>query len=152
MRGPLWTLVKFLVLVAVLNVIRYALGWPLERLLIFNRLFGAMEKGSSCFNTAFTTFDWVTSYFYNFMMWLTLTWIFVKMHPVLAGNPVVRSLKIFGLGFLFFASVSAIYMNHYRHPKDFYFYNILDGMIVFPLVAVANGLIYPRVFPQARKA
>jgi hypothetical protein len=48
--------------------------------------------------------------------------------------------------FLFFASVSAVYMNHYSHPKDFYIYNILDGLVVFPIVAVANGLLYPRFF------
>ena len=35
-------------------------------------------------------------------------------------------------------------MNHYSHPKDFYFFNVLDALIVFTIVAVANGLLYPR--------
>ena len=146
MPGRLSSLIKFLVFVVILNVIRYLLGGPVEKLLILDRLFGAMDMSSSCFNTHFTILDWTTSFFYNFMMWLTFTWVFIKMRPGLSGHEVVKSLKVYGLMLLLFASISAIYMNHYRHPKDFYFYNILDGIIVFPLVAVANGLIYPRLF------
>ncbi len=50
---------------------------------------------------------------------------------------------------LFFLSLSAIYMNHYQHPKDFYFWNMLDAILVFPLVALVNGVVYPRVFKGA---
>ncbi len=139
-------LVKFLTLVLALNLIRYVFGYPFEKLLIFDPLFGTMERNALCFNTRFTTLDWTTSYFYNFMMWLTITWVFVKMQPRLAGDPVTKSLKVYGLMFLFFTSVSAIYMNHYRHERTFYGYNILDALIVYTLVAVANGLIYPRLF------
>jgi hypothetical protein len=139
-------LVKFLTLVLALNLIRYVFGYPFEKLLIFDPLFGTMERNALCFNTTFTTFDWATSYFYNFMMWLTITWVFVAMQPRLAGDTVTKSLKVYGLMFLFFASVSAIYMNHYRHERTFYGYNILDALIVYTLVAVANGLIYPRLF------
>ncbi len=139
-------LVKFLTLVLALNLIRYVFGYPFEKLLIFGPLFGTMERNALCFNTTFTTSDWTTSYFYNFMMWLTITWVFVKMQPGLTGDAVTKSLKVYGLMFLFFASVSAIYMNHYRHGTTFYAYNILDGLIVYTLVAVANGLIYPRLF------
>lgn len=148
MESQLKALFKFLALVVALNLIRYFFGWPFERLLIFDGLFSAMEKSSYCFNTHFTTFDWMTSFFYNFMMWLTFTWVFVKMRPELRGHDIVKSLKVYGLMLLAFASISAIYMNHYRHPKDFYGYNILDGVIVFPIVAVANGLIYPRLFAK----
>lgn len=31
-------------------------------------------------------------------------------------------------------------------PQTFYVYNILDGAIAYLFVAVANGLIYPRLF------
>ena len=148
MRGPLISFVKFLVFVLILNVIRYALGGLIEKFLIFGPLFGAMEKSASCFNTQFSTWDWATSYFYNFMMWFTTAWVFAQMDPVLKGNPVLKSLKVYGLMFLMFASISAIYMNHYRHPKDFYFYNILDALLVFPLVAIANGLLYPLLFKK----
>jgi hypothetical protein len=57
----------------------------------------------------------------------------------------VKSLKVYGLIYLLLFNVSAIYMNHYRHPKNSYAYNILDGLIVFPLVGIVNGIIYPRL-------
>ena len=82
------------------------------------------------------------------MMWLTISWVFVLLHPYLRGSPTVKILKVYGLMYLFFTSVSAIYMNHYSHPKDFYFYNIFDGLIIFPLVAIANGLVFPRIFKR----
>jgi hypothetical protein len=37
-------------------------------------------------------------------------------------------------------------MNHYSHPKDFYFWSIVDAAVVFPVVALANGLVFPRLF------
>ena len=144
------TFFKFIGLVVILNIVRYVVAVRIEQLLIFTPLSGAMEKSSSYFNTNFSSFDWVTSYFYNFMMWLTITWVFVLLHPYLRGSSIVKSLKVYGLMYLFFASVSAIYMNHYSHPKDFYFYNILDGLMVFPLVAVANGLIHPLMFKREK--
>ena len=122
----------------------------MEWLLVLDRLFAEMEKHASYFNTEFTAFDWVTSYFYNFMVWLAITWVFHKMHPVLSGNHLVKSLKVYALMYVFFASVSAVYMNHYRHPKAFYLYNLLDALIVFPLVAIANGLLYPRILGGGR--
>ena len=137
---------KFLLLVIILNVARYVVGFPFEKFLLLDRLFGAMERSSSYFNIQYSTFDWVTSYFYNFMMWFATTLVFVLLGSKLKGSYILRSLKVYALMFLMFASVSAIYMNHYSHPKDFYFYNILDGLIVFCLVATVNGLIYPRVF------
>lgn len=137
------TLAKLLGLVLILNVVRYVAAAPLEILLVFDGLFGAMEA-SECFNTTFTTTDWVTSYFYNFMMWLSITLTFYVAEQGLGGGYVVRSLKVYGICWLFFASVSAIYMNHYSHPRDFYVFNVLDALVVFPVVAVANGLLYPR--------
>jgi hypothetical protein len=121
------------------------LGWPLERLFIFGPLFGAIEASGGYFNTQFTRFGWATSFFYNFMMWLTAAGVFHLAHPRLAGGWLARSLKIYGLMFLCFASVSAIYMNYYSHPKDLYLYNILDGVIAFGVVALANAFFYPRL-------
>lgn len=139
---------RFILLVIVLNFIRYAAGMPLERVFIFDGLMGTMADNPSYFNTNFSTVDWVTSYFYNFMMWLTSVWIFDRMHPVFAGGWMAKSLKIFSITWLFFASVSAIYMNHYSHTKMFYIYNILDSLIVFTLVALANGFLYPRLLTK----
>ncbi len=82
------------------------------------------------------------------MMWFIVTVVFVLMHKNLQGNMIIKSLKVFGLIFLLFASISAIYMNHYTHAKTFYILNILDGVIAFTIVALANGLLYPRIFKK----
>ena len=137
------TVVKLLALVVVLNIVRYVVPGPLEALFIFDGLFGAMEK-SSCFNTNFTTFDWATSFFYNFMLWLSITWLFFLSESNLKGHYVVRSLKLYGVAWIFFAALSGVYMNHYAHTKAFYFFNVLDALIVFTIVALANGFLYPR--------
>ena len=137
--------IRFLALVLVLNVLRYAGGFLFEPFIIFPGLFGAMEESASYFRTEFTTFDWVTSYLYNFVMWLTCAWIYHLMRPVIKGSDLVSSLKIFAILWLMFASVSFIYMNHYAHPRDFYFWNVFDALLVFTLVAVGNGLLYRRI-------
>lgn len=133
---------RFVALVVVLNIVRYAVGGPIEFPLVVNKMSGVMERNPACFNLQFSTLDWATSFFYNFMMWLTITGVFHLLHPVLSGNFIMRSLKVYGLMFLFFASVSAIYMNHQIIPKSFFVYSILDSLIIFPIVATANGLLY----------
>ncbi|MBI4548252.1 MAG: hypothetical protein HY707_09745 [Ignavibacteriae bacterium] len=119
MKTRLFILLKFLGLVIALNVVRYTVPIWLEQWLILPQLFSAMERSSAYFNTGFTTVDWMTSYFYNFMMWLTIAWFFVLLEPHLRGNIVVKSLKVYGMALIFFISLSAIYMNHYSHPKNF---------------------------------
>lgn len=143
-------LARFLALVVVLNLIRYLVSGPLEYLLgILPRLMAAMEESKTYFNTQFSSFDWITSYFYNFVLWLTISWVYVIAEPVLKGNSYVKSLKVYGLMWLAFASVSAIYMNHYRHPKAFYGWNVLDGVVAFGVVAIANGFLYPLLFKRS---
>ena len=140
------TTLKFLALVILLNIIRYAYAFlPVEQLATFP-MFAVMGENPSYFNADFTTMDWATSFFYNFMMWLTCTWVFLLMQAQLKGHIIVRALKVYGLMFLMFASISAIYMNHYSHPKEFYYYSILDALLVFPVVAIATGLMYPVFF------
>jgi hypothetical protein len=139
-------------LIIILNVLRYVIAGPIEMLLVANKMFAVMQKNFTFFNTKFTTVDWVTSYFYNFMMWLTIVWVFHLTNPLLRGGCLVKSLKVFGIMFLFFASLSAIYMNHYSHTRDFYVYSIFDGLIVFSIVAIANGLIYPGFFRERAEA
>jgi hypothetical protein len=136
---------RLLLLVIVLNAIRYVFGWLVEYPLIFPHLSAIMEQHASYFNTEFTTLDWITSYFYNFMLWFTIVWSFHLLRPVLAGSDMVKSLKVFGIMWIFFASVSAIYMNHYSHSKAFYVWNITDALLAFTIVGLANGLLYPRI-------
>jgi len=138
---------KLLSLVLLLNLVRYVAGYPLERLLIFEGLGTAMSESRQFFHTGFTTFDWATSYFYNFVMWATCVWVFYLAQSQVKGALLVRSLKIFALMWLFFASVSAIYMNHYAHPKAFYLWSIADAALVFALVGATNGLLFPYFFP-----
>jgi len=137
-------LIRFLGLVLVLNVLRYGGGFLFEPFVIFPGLFGAMTEDASYFRTEFTTFDWVTSYLYNFVMWLTCVWVFHLARPALRGPDIVASLKVFAVMWLMFASVSAVYMNHYSHTRDFYLWNVLDALLVFTLVAVGNGYLYRR--------
>lgn len=140
------TLLKLVALTLVLNVVRYTVGFPLEQWLIFDGMAGVMQNDVSYFNSGFTTTDWITSYFYNFTMWFVSVVLFHLLRPVLSGHDVVRSLKVFGLCFLFFASVSAIYMNHYSHSRLFYAYSIADALVVYTLVGTANGLCYRYFF------
>lgn len=139
------TVLRFLVLVVLLNVVRYLVAGVIEQALVLPHLFGAMAESPEHFRTEFATWDWVTSYLYNFVMWGVAAWVFHLLRPVLRGGDVVASLKSFGLMWLMFAAVSAIYMNHYSHPRDFYLWNILDAVIAFSTVAVANGLLYRHV-------
>jgi hypothetical protein len=142
-------ILKFLLLVFLLNSIRYAAGWPLERLFIHEKLTAAMENNADIFNSQFTGFDWAAFFFVNFAMWFLISLIYVKIEPLVHGHPMRKSLKVYGVMFLFFVAISALYMNQYSHPSDFYVYNILDGMLIFPLVALANGLIHPRLFKDS---
>ena len=145
-------ILRFLGLVLALNVIRYAGGFLFEPFVIFPGLFGAMAENASYFRTEFETFDWVTSYLYNFLMWLSTAWIYHLARPAIGGSDLLSSLKVFGVLWLNFAAISAIYMNHYSHPRDFYVWNILDALLVFTLVAIGNGLLYRRIMgPFAAK-
>lgn len=137
---------KLLLLCVILNLLRYFVIGFFEGLVIMGPLFSSMEKNISYFNTNFETIDWITSYFYNFMMWLSVTVAFHKVHPHLTGSMPLRSLKVYSFFVVVFASISAIYMNHYSHSKDFYLYSILDAVLVFLLLGLANGYLYPLLF------
>ncbi|MXX72145.1 MAG: hypothetical protein F4106_12815 [Gemmatimonadetes bacterium] len=143
-------LLRFLVLVVLLNIVRYVVAGFVEQMLILPHLFAAMAASQEYFRTEFTTLDWVTSYLYNFAMWAVAAWVFHLLRPVLKGGDVAASLKSFGVMWLMFAAVSTIYMNHYSHPPDFYLWNILDAVIAFGTVALANGLLYRRVMGPKR--
>ncbi|HUG37697.1 MAG TPA: hypothetical protein VML54_12140 [Candidatus Limnocylindrales bacterium] len=143
------TALRLLLLILLLNVVRYVVGGAIEQFTVLPPLFEAMAASPSYFNTAFTSVDMATSFLYNGIMWAVAAVVFHLMHPRLEGGWLVKSAKAFGLMYLFFASVSAIYMNHYSHPREFYLYNILDGMIAFGVVALANALLYPRLLRSA---
>ena len=139
---------RFLLLVLLLNIVRYVVAFPLEMTLVFPGLFGAMESAPGVFNVNFTMGDWITSYVYNFVLWGVSAFIFHRMAPVVGGKWIIKSVKIYFIPWLLFVAISAIYMNHYAHTKMFYVYNMLDSVITFGIVAVANALLYPRVMKK----
>lgn len=140
--------VKLFALIILLNLIRYYVIGIVESMLILDGVFGAMEASAGYFNSEFTTFLWVSSYLYNFLMWSIVVVVYHLFHPSLTGNSYFRSLQIFSLMWFFFAAVSLIYMNHYSHPMDFYLWNIADALLVYLLLALANGFFYPLFFNQ----
>ena len=141
------TLLKFLLLVVILNVVRYLVGGPIEAIFVVEGMHGVMPQFPSAFNLDFSGTDFAISFFYNFMLWFAAAAVFYVAYPALKGHFVVRSLKVFGLMLLFFISLAAIYMNHYVDAvKTFYLYSMLDALILFPIVGIANGLIFPKLF------
>lgn len=138
---------KFLFLVILLNIVRYVIGAPIEGLVLMEPMHAVMPEYPEVFDTDFSNTDFAVSLFYNFMLWLTATWMFYLVHPVFNGNMIIKSLKVFGLMGLFFVSLAAVYMNHYTAEiKTFYLYSMLDAVILFPLVGLANGLLFPLIF------
>ncbi|MFQ5633107.1 MAG: hypothetical protein ACE5I1_30435 [bacterium] len=141
------TFLKFILLVIILNVVRYLIGGPIEAVTIMEPMHAVMPKYPEVFDTDFSGADFAISFFYNFMLWLTATWVFHIAHPALMGNFIAKSFKVFGLMCLFFISLAAVYMNHYIDAiKTFYIFSMIDAIIVFSVVALANGLIYPKLF------
>lgn len=90
----------------------------------------------------FTTTDWVTSFSYNFMLWFTIALVFYFTHRCFSGSWIVKSLKVWGLMLMFTLSLLAVVMNHYEH-REIYIYLMLSSVISFPIVALANGLLFP---------
>ncbi|MDX1618765.1 MAG: hypothetical protein R3224_08265 [Balneolaceae bacterium] len=134
-------------MVLLLNLVRYVVGGPIEGLVLMEPMHAVMPQYPDVFDTDFSSTDFAISLFYNFMLWLTAAWMFYLAHPAFKGSMVVKSLKVFGLMGLFFISLAAIYMNHYTADiKTFYLYSMLDAVILFPLVGLANGLLFPRIF------
>ena len=141
------TFLKFILLVIALNAVRYLVGGPIEAVTIMEPMHEVIPKFPDVFDNDFDAMDFTISVFYNFMLWLTATWVFHIAHPVVQGNFIGKSFKLFGLMCLFFVSLAAVYMNHYTSVvKKFYLFSMLDALIVFSIVALANGLIYPRLF------
>ena len=142
---------KLVGLTFVLNLVRYLIGGPIEGITIMEPMHRVMPLYPEVFNNEFGGTDFAVSLFYNFMMWLTAGWVFYLLHPVLRGGFVLKSFKSYGLMCLFFVSLAAIYMNHYTADvKPFYFWSMVDAVIVFTVVALANGFLYPLFFRDAR--
>jgi hypothetical protein len=145
------TVLRLVALTVALNLIRYLVGGPIEAVTIMEPMHRVMPMYPDVFNNDFSSADFAVSLGYNFMMWLTAGWVFHLLHPRLRGGFVIRSFASYGLMCLFFVSLAAIYMNHYTAAvKPFYIWSMVDAVIVFSVVALANGWLYPIFFRSAR--
>ena len=144
---------RLLGLVVALNLVRYLVGGPIEAITIMEPMHAVMPRYPEVFDVDFTTRDFAVSLGYNFAMWFVAAWVFHLLNPVLRGGILLRSLKSYGLMCLFFCSLAAVYMNHYADSvKPFYLWSMVDAVILFSLVAVANALLYPLFFGGERGA
>lgn len=147
------TSIRFFGLVVVLNVIRYAVGGPIEGLTIMEPMHAVMPEYPGVFDLEFSTRDFAISLFYNFMLWFSAALMFHLAWPALSGPMWIRSLKVFGVMALFFCSLAAVYMNHYVGAmRTFYSWSMVDALILFPLLGLANGLIYPLIMGRSPSA
>lgn len=137
-------LLRLLALTVVLNLVRYFVGGPIEGITIMEPMHRVMPLYPEVFDNDFTSTDFAISLGYNFMLWFSAAAVFHLMHPALKGGMLLKSLKSYGLMCLFFVSLAAVYMNHYVDAvKPFYFWSMVDALIVFTVVALANALLYP---------
>lgn len=143
------TFLKLIGLTLCLNVVRYVIGGPIEAVTIMEPMHRIMPLYPDVFDNDFTTRDFAISLGYNFMLWFSAVLAFHVAQPALTGTMLIRSAKMFGVLLLFFCSLAAIYMNHFVDAvKPFWFWSIIDALIIFPLLALANGLLYPRLFAR----
>ena len=135
---------RLLVLTIVLNIVRYAAA-PLIEGPLLTRLFAVMEAYPQHFRTAFDQVDLITSYLYNFGVWFAAVVVFHFMHRSVRGGWLRRSVAVWAVMWLSFASVSAVYMNHYSHSRSFYGWVVGHALLMHLLLAGANAVLYPRI-------
>ncbi len=140
---------RLFALTLALNIIRYSVGGAIEGATVMEPMHAVMPFYPEVFDNNFTAADFSISLVYNFIMWFVATGVFHLMHPSLRGSMIVRSLKSYLIMCLFFCSVGAVYMNHYVEAlKPFYAWSMVSSVIVFSVVGVSNGFLYPWFFRQ----
>ncbi|MDX1395991.1 MAG: hypothetical protein R3195_16535 [Gemmatimonadota bacterium] len=141
------TVIRLALLVIALNVVRYLVGGIIEGVTIMGPMHAPMAAYPDVFDLDFTTTDFAISLVYNYLMWFVAAVVFHLLNPTLSGSIWVRSLKSYLLMAAFFCSLAAVYMNHYTAAvKPFYLWSMVDALIVFPLVGLANAVLYPLFF------
>lgn len=141
---------RFLALVALLNIVRYAVGMPIEAVTIMEPMHRVMPLYPEVFDSDFSDRDFAISLGYNFMLWFAAALGFHLMQPNLRGGWIAKSFKGYGVACLSFVSLALVYMNHYADAvKPFYFWSAVDALIVFTVVALANAFLYPRLISAA---
>lgn len=146
------TFLKLLGLVVLLNLVRYLVGGPIEAVTIAGPMHRVMPEFPEVFNTAFGPRDFAASFAYNFLLWFAAALGFHLMAPQLRGGTLAKSFQGYGVMWLAYVSLAAVYMNHYTAAvKPFYLWSMLDAVITFSVVALANAFLYPRFFPGGER-
>jgi len=141
-------LLKLILLALVLYIIRfYGIGL-LEQTSIFQPMHAPMSAYPDCFG--FTMDDLPMSHLFNYGLWLSVVFIFHLAHPSIEAKMIWRSLLIFGICGLFFVSLTGAYMNHFNDGiRVFFRYAMLDALLLFGILGLTNGLLYPVFFRQS---
>jgi hypothetical protein len=107
-----------------------------------------MEMFPEVFDNHFSSTDFANSLGYNYGMWFAVALAIHFMHPNTEGGGLRKSLVAHAVMCLAFMSIALIYMNHFQGAmRDFFFYSMLDGPIVFTVVALGNAWLYPKLVP-----
>lgn len=138
---------RLLALTLFLNLVRYLVGGPIEAVTIMAPMHEMIPRFANAFDMNFSSADYAISLAYNYLLWFAAVLQFYLMWPALKGPMIVRSVVSFAVSWLAFAGLALVYMNHFDDAlKAFYLWSIVDAAILFPLVGLANGVLYPMLF------
>ncbi len=145
------TVFKLILITLILNIVRYFVGGPIEGIVLMSAMHQAMPLYPEVWDNDFSTRDFVISLGYNFALWFAVVLNFHLMAPGLKGPMLLRSFISFGVSGFIFISLAAVYMNHFiAESRAFFAWSIVDALILFPLLALANSLVYPLIFENSR--
>lgn len=138
---------RLVALTFLLSLVRYLVGGPIEAVTIMAPMHEMIPRFANAFDMNFSSADYAISLAYNFLLWFAAVLQFHLMWPALRGPMIVRSLMSFAASWLAFAGLALVYMNHFDDAlKAFYLWSIVDAAILFPLVGLVNGVLYPMLF------
>lgn len=124
----------------------FAIGW-IEQYTIFGPMHEPMATYEDCFG--FTMDDLPLSHLFNYCLWLSVVLLFHLIRKSLEVKTIWASLIVFGICGLFFISLTGAYMNHFNDGiRVFFRYAMLDGVLLFGLLGLLNGWIYPLIFKE----
>lgn len=143
------TLIKLPLYAAALYLFRfYGIGL-IEQMSFFNAMHQPMIDQPDCFG--FTMDDLPMSHLYNYGIWLVVVVLFHLIQPQISLPILAKSLLLFGLAALFFICITGAFMNHFNQGiRVFFRYVMLDALLVFGILGLVNGLLYPLIFMRSR--
>ncbi|MEM1135881.1 MAG: hypothetical protein AAGI07_08565 [Bacteroidota bacterium] len=136
---------KLSVYALMLYIIRFFLiGW-IEQVTFFEKMHEPMNTYEGCFG--FTGADFPLSHFFNYLLWFTVVLAFHFGQKSLSFSLFWKSMVFFGIFFIFFIGLTGVFMNHFNQGiRIFFRYTMLDAVLVFGVLALVNGFLYPTIF------